>query len=194
MQKCGRCAELNERQVSEELLEHPPAVGLEEKHRTTTSSHPFLRKKEQVKKPNPLVTHKNLFHTNKSIRADRSQKEKNNTEALLTPLGSSLTTTPKSTFATITFWSFIYFVFEMLFFQMQKWQNTIAYERFYSKRLSMRNTLHSESPAVVEIWGMLPRTHIVMVPLKSTKVLQFCFQVLLVNHPLPHPHPSPAHQ
>lgn len=116
MQKCGKCAGLNERQVSEELLEHQPAVGLEQKNRTTTSSHPFLRKNERVKKPDPLVTHKNLFHMNKSIRADRSQKEKNNTEALLTPLGSSLTTTPKSTFAMIRFLSFIYFVLKCFFF------------------------------------------------------------------------------
>lgn len=54
---------------------------------------------------------------------------------------------------------------------MQKWQNTIPYEHFYSKSLSIKNTLHSESSAVVEIWRMLARTHIINVPLKSTTIL-----------------------
>lgn len=192
MQKCGRCAGLNKRQVSEELLEHQPAVGLEQKNRTTTSLHPFLRKNERVKKPDPLVTHKNLFHMNKESRQKPEGKEQHwstsYTFRVVPDNDAKVNLCHDKVFV------FYLFCFEMLFFQMQKWQNMIAYECFYSKRLSMRNTLHSESPAVVEIWGMLPRTHIVMVPLKSTKVLQFCFQVLLVSHPLPLPHPSPAHQ
>lgn len=54
---------------------------------------------------------------------------------------------------------------------MQKWQNMIPYEYFYSKGLSIKNTLHSESSAIVNIWRMLPRAHIINVPLKSTTIL-----------------------
>lgn len=51
---------------SEELLEHQPAVWLKQKRRTksrTLSPQEVERRKNGVKKPDPLVTDKNLFNS-----------------------------------------------------------------------------------------------------------------------------------